>query len=114
MRFLPTYLAKCPPPRDVQASEPDVSGGACVNWNPVAQDPMTVACMVHCITFQADRHLHGAEVKRGATEIWSTPNHFVDLKEGASEDHAILQCNLFLGMGLDAYVVRAQTCFTLQ
>ena len=26
------------------------------------------------------------------------------VKEGASEDHAILQCNLFLGLGIDAYL----------
>ena len=37
MRFLPTYLAKCAPPRDVH-------------------DPMTIARMVHCITFQIDAH----------------------------------------------------------
>ena len=29
---------------------------------------------------------------------------FLDVKKGASEDHAILQCNLFLGLGLDAYL----------
>ena len=86
MRFLPTYLAKSPPPRDVL-------------------DPMLVACMVKNIAFQADHHQqHGAEVTRAA-EVWSTPNYFIDLKEGASEDHAILQCSLFLGMGLDAYAL---------
>ena len=36
--------------------------------------------------------------------MWSSPNYFMDVKKGASEDHAILQCNLFLGMGLDAYL----------
>ena len=33
-RFLPTYLAKCAPPRDVT-------------------DPMTIARMVHCVSHQA-------------------------------------------------------------
>ena len=29
---------------------------------------------------------------------------FLDVKKGASEDHAVLQCSLFLGLGLDAYL----------
>ena len=40
----------------------------------------------------------------GVMELWSSPNYFMDVKKGASEDHAILQANLFLGMGLDAYI----------
>ena len=28
----------------------------------------------------------------------------MNVKKGASEDHAILQCNLFLGLGLDAFL----------
>ena len=87
VRFLPTYLCKCPPPKDVS-------------------DPMTIARMVHCITFQTDPHV--ADAKKGGSdgvmELWSSPNYFMDVKKGASEDHAILQCNLFLGMGLDAYI----------
>ena len=95
MRFLPTYLCKCAPPRDVH-------------------DPMTIARMVHSISFQIDAHLTGrkggASSKQGAgglgggEELWSSPNYFLDVKKGASEDHAILQCNLFLGLGIDAYL----------
>ena len=83
-RFLPTFLAKCPPPRDLV-------------------DPMAIARMVHCITFQQDAHLRKG-AKAGTEELWSSPNYFLDVKKGASEDHAILQCNLFLGLGLDAYI----------
>ena len=43
-------------------------------------------------------------VTDGVMELWSSPNYFMDVKKGASEDHAILQCNLFLGMGIDAYI----------
>ena len=113
-RFLPTYLAKCPPPRDVT-------------------DPMTIARMVHCITFQNDQVTPARKPAReparepahepsrppssprdrssGRTwcawqhqqqkpgkgtggrpdELWSSPNYFMDIKKGASEDHAILQ-----------------------
>ena len=39
----------------------------------------------------------------GVMELWSSPNYFMDVKKGASEDHAILQCNLFLGMRLDPH-----------
>lgn len=88
VRFLPTYLCKCPPPRDVT-------------------DPMSIARMVHCVTFQADPHQVEAQnqgLSDGVMELWSSPNYFMDVKKGASEDHAILQANLFLGMGLDAYI----------
>ena len=88
VRFLPTYLCKCPPPRDVT-------------------DPMTIARMVHCVNFQNDPHqMDGPSksIKDGVMELWSSPNYFMDVKKGASEDHAILQCNMFLGMGLDAYI----------
>ena len=88
VRFLPTYLCKCPPPRDVT-------------------DPMTIARMVHCINFQNDPHQmddRSKSIKDGVMELWSSPNYFMDVKKGASEDHAILQCNMFLGMGLDAYI----------
>ena len=37
-RFLPTYLSKCAPPREMT-------------------DPKTIARMIHCITFQQDNHL---------------------------------------------------------
>ena len=39
----------------------------------------------------------------GVMELWSSPNYFMDVKKGASEDHAILQCNLFLGTRLDPH-----------
>eukprot|EP00966_Prymnesium_polylepis_P175508 4061799-Prymnesium_polylepis.1 len=42
--------------------------------------------------------------KRTTAEVWSSPAHFMNIKKGASEDHAILQCNLFLGLGIDAYL----------
>jgi len=88
-RFLPTYLSKCAPPRELT-------------------DPKHVAKMVHCITFQQDAHLvtkNGKPIAgSGGEELWSSPNYFLDVKKGASEDHAILQCNLFLGLGLDAYL----------
>jgi hypothetical protein len=83
-RFLPMYLSKCPPPREMS-------------------DPKRIARMVHCITFQMDSHLKGRP-GNGGEELWSSPNYFLDVKKGASEDHAILQCNLFLGLGLDAYI----------
>jgi hypothetical protein len=83
-RFLPTFLCKCSPPRDVS-------------------DPMTIARMVRCITFQQDAHIK-KEKKKATEPIWSSPTYFLDVRKGASEDHAILMCNLFLGLGLDAYL----------
>ena len=57
VRFLPTYLCKCPPPRDVN-------------------DPMTIARMVNCITFATDPHQVDAK-KQGLTdgpmEVWPEP-----------------------------------------
>lgn len=85
-RFLPTYLAKCAPPRDVT-------------------DRMAIARMVHCICFQVDDHMKKTMAGGGLPEeLWSSPNYFLDAKKGASEDHAILQANLFLGLGSDAYL----------
>lgn len=88
-RFLPTYLTKSPPPPDVH-------------------DPMALACMVHCITFETDRHIRdgkGTGSKGGTPqEVWLSPNYFLDVKKGGAEDHAVLLCNLLLGMGMDAYL----------
>ena len=90
-RFVPTFLSKCAPPREMS-------------------DPKMIARMVHCIAFQVDSHLVGRKSTSrsggggGAEELWSSPNYFLDVKKGASEDHAVLQASLFLGLGLDAYI----------
>ena len=68
---------------------------------------LPLATQVNCITFENDQHTvePGQKAQKGgAQELWSNPNYFMEVKKGASEDHAILQCNLFLGMGLDAYL----------
>ena len=62
---------------------------------------------MNCITFENDQHTvePGQKAQKGgAQELWSNPNYFMEVKKGASEDHAILLANLFLGMGLDAYL----------
>ena len=72
-RFLPTYLCKCAPPREMT-------------------DPKNIARLVHCISFQLDSHLlqkgGGKQQAVGGEELWSSPNYFLDVKKGASEVRA--------------------------
>jgi len=55
--------------------------------------------MVSCIQYETDK-----EVLSDDTDAWATPRFFLDIKKGDEEDHAILLCNLFLGLSMDAYV----------
>ena len=48
---------------------------------------------MNCITFENDQHTvePGQKAQKGgAQELWSNPNYFMEVKKGASEDHAIL------------------------
>ena len=120
IRFLPTYLCKCNPPRDIEdpmmvarmvncaAARPERDGArrALPPHHPPTL-PLPLATQVNCITFENDQHTvePGQKAQKGgAQELWSNPNYFMEVKKGASEDHAILLANLFLGMGLDAYL----------
>ena len=56
---------------------------------------------MNCITFENDQHTvePGQKAQKGgAQELWSNPNYFMEVKKGASEDHAILLANLFLSI----------------
>jgi hypothetical protein len=41
---------------------------------------------------------------QGADDVWTSPAFFLQTRKGDSEEHALVLCNMFLGMGLDAYV----------
>eukprot|EP00300_Choanocystis_sp_HF-7_P006880 c14959_g1_i3.p1 GENE.c14959_g1_i3~~c14959_g1_i3.p1 ORF type:complete len:871 (-),score=162.13 c14959_g1_i3:617-3202(-) len=62
--------------------------------------PNVLARMVRNITFATDEEALNVE----GGEYWTTPNFFMDMKKGDADSHAIMLCNLFLGMQLDAYV----------
>ena len=118
IRFLPTYLCKCNPPRDIEdpmmvARMVNCAAARRERWRPRALPPhhpptlLLPLLQVNCITFENDQHTvePGQKAQKGgAQELWSNPNYFMEVKKGASEDHAILLANLFLGMGLDAYL----------
>ena len=78
--FLPCYLMPLSGPLDLQ-------------------NPREVFRMVSCIQYETDK-----EVLSDDTDAWATPRFFLDIKKGDEEDHAILLCNLFLGLSIDAYV----------
>ena len=114
----PTYLQVQPAPRhrgpdDGRADGEPRGGSTRERWrlprspsSPPAHSPL-LATQVNCITFENDQHTvePGQKAQKGgAQELWSNPNYFMEVKKGASEDHAILLANLFLGMGLDAYL----------
>eukprot|EP00698_Gefionella_okellyi_P002914 TRINITY_DN12762_c0_g1_i1.p1 TRINITY_DN12762_c0_g1~~TRINITY_DN12762_c0_g1_i1.p1 ORF type:complete len:1081 (-),score=206.26 TRINITY_DN12762_c0_g1_i1:6-3248(-) len=79
VRFIPEYMMRLKPPLSFQ-------------------DPLQIARMVHCITFESDQDALSQE------DVWSSPNFFMTLKKGDSEDRAVVLCNLFLGLDKDAYV----------
>lgn len=57
--------------------------------------------MVRCITWSDDEETFKNERRK---EVWQSPPFFMEMRKGDMEDHALLMCNLFLGLGLDAYV----------
>jgi coiled-coil and C2 domain-containing protein 2A len=63
------------------------------------RDERTLLRFVSCIPFLDDSALGVA------LDVWNTTRSFLDLCAGDSEEHALLLCNLFLGIGKKAYVV---------
>ena len=41
---------------------------------------------------------------RAGGNTWASPKFFLDVKKGASEDHAIMLTNMMLALGLDTYL----------
>ena len=64
------------------------------------ESPLHAARFVSLIPFER-QEAPGAE----KVEVWHSMQSFLSRGCGDSEDHAVLLCNLFLGFGLDAYVV---------
>jgi len=64
-------------------------------------DPAQVARMVRCVTWAADTDIFKKETRK---DVWQSPSFFLEMRKGDFEDHALLMCNLFLGLGEDAYV----------
>jgi len=69
---------------------------------------MEVARMVRCVTWAADTEVFKKEFK---TDVWQSPPFFLEMRKGDYEDHALLFCNLLLGLTnenneplVDAYV----------
>lgn len=90
-RFLPSYL-----------QVPDLS---------IPRDTRSeklIMRMVHCMTWDTDESIY-----HGFEDVWTTPEFFQAVKKGDSEDHAILMCNLFLGLekyhGTEAYLCLGET-----
>ena len=63
-------------------------------------DQGKIARMVRMMQWEDDDEVFGG----ARTNVWQSPNFFMELKRGDFEDHAIYLCNLLLGMNLDAYV----------
>lgn len=53
------------------------------------------------ITWSDDQSTFKSERRK---DVWQSPNFFLEVRKGDMEDHAILLCNLLLGLGMDAYV----------
>jgi hypothetical protein len=53
-----------------------------------------------CTIVNRDEDIMGLPDK----EIWMSPNFFFDMKKGDADAHSVLLCNLFLGLGVDAYI----------
>eukprot|EP00003_Mantamonas_plastica_P031884 TRINITY_DN844_c1_g1_i4.p1 TRINITY_DN844_c1_g1~~TRINITY_DN844_c1_g1_i4.p1 ORF type:complete len:959 (+),score=365.48 TRINITY_DN844_c1_g1_i4:2563-5439(+) len=85
-RFLPTFLQPINPPKDLRG------------------EPLMVARTVGCFTFASD-----VDAFDGLDDVWCSTNYFLDMKKGDAEEHAMLLCNIFLGMKLDAYCVNGKT-----
>jgi len=85
-RFLPTYLTKLVPPAEMR-------------------NPLAIFRMIQCFTYSSDKETFSQD------DIWTSPNFFMEIKKGDSEDHAILMFNLFLGIDLDVYLCRGKTKF---
>ncbi len=66
--------------------------------------PLHAARFVRLIPFVKDARVGGQR-----TEIWHTAHSILHRRAGDLEDHALLLCSLFLGFGLDAYVVVGTT-----
>ena len=62
---------------------------------------MQVARMVRGITWSADTDTFKKETRK---DVWQAPPFFLEMRKGDYEDHSLLMCNLFLGLGEDAYV----------
>lgn len=57
--------------------------------------------MIRCITWSDDEETFKSDKQK---DVWQSPPFFMEMRKGDMEDHALLMCNLFLGLGLDAYV----------
>lgn len=77
--FLPCYLMPLQGPLDLQ-------------------NPKEVFRMVSCIMYESDMDV------LDDADAWASPKFFLDIKKGDEEDHAILLCNLFLGLSMDTYM----------
>jgi len=64
-------------------------------------DPMHIARMVRCVTWADDSVIFKKDSRK---DVWQSPPFFMMMRQGDTEDHALLMCNLFLGLNLDAYV----------
>eukprot|EP01028_Stygiella_incarcerata_P009678 TRINITY_DN463_c0_g3_i2.p1 TRINITY_DN463_c0_g3~~TRINITY_DN463_c0_g3_i2.p1 ORF type:complete len:796 (+),score=226.10 TRINITY_DN463_c0_g3_i2:244-2631(+) len=84
-RFLPTYLTPMIPPRELR-------------------DRMVLVRMIQAITWAEDKDIYS-----GNTDVWTSPNFFLNIRKGDSEDHAILMGNLLLGNDEDAYLCLGTT-----
>ena len=63
--------------------------------------PEQVARMVRCVTWATDTEVFNKDSRR---DVWQSPTFFLEIRKGDFEDHALLMCNLLLGLGMDAYV----------
>lgn len=64
-------------------------------------DPMHIARMVRCVTWADDSVIFKKDSRK---DVWQSPPFFMMMRQGDTEDHALLMCNLLLGLNLDAYV----------
>ena len=85
VRFIPTFINPMGPPREMQS-------------------PYRCLRLVHCMTFESD-----SDAFYGIEDVWASPNFFLSQGKGDQEEHAILLCNLFLGLEMDAYVCLGRT-----
>ncbi|KAJ3437327.1 centrosomal protein of 76 kda [Anaeramoeba flamelloides] len=64
----------------------------------------TILRTIKCFTFENDEATFG-----GRQDVWCSPNFFLSLMKGSTEEHAALGVSLFLGLELDAYLCLGKT-----
>ena len=62
---------------------------------------MQVARLVRCVTWANDTEVFKKEFRK---DVWQSPPFFLEMRKGDFEDHALLLCNLLLGLDIDACV----------